>query len=300
MGCRFLVIRPLFASMASGDEWRVNREYYLELARTARECNVIILLENQCRDMGGHLVRGVCSDEYIVNEWIDLLNKECGEERFGFCLDTGVCNLCGQDMHEFVTKLGKRLKMVVLRECDGQYESSGLPFTSVYQRKSRTNWIGLIRGLREIGFDGQLALNIEDAAAAFSMTLRPQLLVFAKSVMEYFKWQIEIEKRLKVYESIVLFGAGNMCRNYMKCYGEKYPPLFTCDNNKKLWGTSCNGLEVKPPEALKEIPENCGVFICNVYYQEIEKQLQEIGINNIEFFNDEYMPSFYADRVKGV
>lgn len=299
-GCHYLVVRPLFAGVASGDEWLVNREYYLRLAKAAKEYNVMILLENQCRDVGGHLVRGICSDADTVNQWIDLLNEACGEERFGFCLDTGVCNLCGQDMHEFVTRIGRRVKMVVLRECDGQHESAGLPFTSVYQRRSRTDWLGLIRGLREIGFDGQLVLNIEDTAAAFSPILRPQLLVFAKSVAEYFKWQIEMENRLKLYRSIVLFGAGNMCRNYMKCYGEKYPPLFTCDNNQKLWGTSSYGLEVKPPDALKEIPDDCGVFICNIYYQEIEKQLRNMGIRNIEFFNDEYMPSFDFKRLKGV
>ncbi|MCI8530996.1 MAG: hypothetical protein HFI18_00445, partial [Lachnospiraceae bacterium] len=117
---------------------------------------------------------------------------------------------------------------------------------------------------------------------------------------EYVRWQTGIELLLKRYPSIVLFGAGNMCRNYMKCYGEKYPPLFTCDNNQAVWGTLFCGLEVKPPEALKTIPGDCGVFICNIYYREIEKQLQDMGIRNIEFFNDEYMPSFYFDRLKGV
>ena len=130
--------------------------------------------------------------------------------------------------------------------------------------------------------------------------LRPQLLSLARAAAEYFKWQIEIESLLKKYESIVLFGAGNMCRNYLKCYGERYPPLFTCDNNPRMWGTDFFGLEVRTPEALKSIPEGCGVFICNIYYREIERQLRDMGIKNIEFFNDEYMPSFYFDRLKGV
>ena len=141
---------------------------------------------------------------------------------------------------------------------------------------------------------------IRDTAAAFSPLLRSQLMIFAKATAEYFKWQIEIENLLKKYTSIVLFGAGNMCRNYIKCYGEKYPPLFTCDNNQKVWGTNFCGLEVKSPEALKKLPCNCGVFICNIYYHEIEQQLRDMGVENIEFFNDEYMPSFYFDRLKMV
>ena len=111
---------------------------------------------------------------------------------------------------------------------------------------------------------------------------------------------MEIESLLEGYDSIVLFGAGNMCRNYMKCYGEKYPPLFTCDNNRQLWGTSFCGLKVKPPEALRDLREDCVVLICNIYYREIESQLREMGIKNIGFFNDEYMPSFHFDRLKEV
>lgn len=135
-------------------------------------------------------------------------------------------------------------------------------------------------------------------AGNFSPLLRPQLLVLAKSVAEYFKWQIQIETALKKYSSVVLFGAGNMCRNFMKCYGDKYPPLFTCDNNSSLWGSTFCGLEVKAPETLRELPENCGVFICNIYYREIEQQLREMGVANIEFFNDEYMPTFPFDRIE--
>ena len=84
----------------------------------------------------------------------------------------------------------------------------------------------------------------------------------------------------------------------MKCYGEKYPPLFACDNNPKLWDTKFEGLTVKNPEELKKLPKDCGVYICNMYYREIEAQLREMGIENIEYFNDEYMPSFYFDRLE--
>lgn len=108
-----------------------------------------------------------------------------------------------------------------------------------------------------------------------------------------------MEELIAKYTSRVLFGAGNMCRNYMKCYGEKFPPLFTCDNNPSRWGTKFCGLEVRSPESLRDLPEGCVVFVCNVYYREIEKQLREMRIKNpVEFFNDEYMPTFYFERVE--
>mgnify|MGYP003300672258 FL=1 len=324
-GCEYIIIRPLFFGMEKGKEWEVNKTFYLSLAMIAKENNIMILLENQCKDMDGHLIRGICSDAYETASWIDELNLESAKmfeenatkanlenmfykelqepqqtitPQFGFCMDCGVCTLCGQDMYDFVKTLGTRIKAVMIRDCDGHTETSMLPFTCVNYGQSQTDWLSLIRGLRELGFDGELILNFSDTAASFSPILRPQLMSLAKSVADYFKWQIEIENLLKKYSSIVLFGAGNMCRNYMKCYGEKYPPLFTCDNNAALWETTFCGLEVKSPQELKTLSSDCAIFICNVYYREIEQQIREMGIKNkVEYFNDEYMPSFYYDRI---
>ncbi|MCI8660159.1 MAG: hypothetical protein HFG54_07930 [Lachnospiraceae bacterium] len=300
VGCPKLIVRPLFSGISHGKEWEMNQEYYLRLTDLARENQVMILLENQCRAFNGHMVRGICSDGRTAADWVDRLNEAAGEERFGFSMDVGVCNLCGQDMHEFVGELGDRIKAVLLRDCDGHQENSLLPFTCVGAGQPQTDWLGLIRGLRRIRFDGPLILDASATIGAFSPLLRPQVLTLAKMTVGYLKWQVEMESLLKKYASIVLFGAGNMCRNYMKCYGQTYPPLFTCDNNPQLWGTSFCGLEVRPPEVLKELPEDCVVLICNIYYRDIESQLRKMGIQNIAFFNDEYMPSFPFDRLKEV
>lgn len=297
-GCHYLIVRPMSAGILNRDIWKVNREFYLGLVDCAKEWGMMILLENQCRDVGGHLTRGVCSDGRQAAQWVDRLNEEAGGQYFGFSMDVGVCNLCGQNMYDFCSALGDRLKVVILRDCDGSRENALLPFTCVNRGQHQTDWLNLIRGLRKIRFGGSLMLNLGDTAAAFSPLLRPGLLQLAKSIGDYMKWQIEIEGMLKGSKSRVLFGAGNMCRNYMKCYGAQYPPLYTCDNNKVLWGTSFCGLEVKAPECLKSLPDDCVVFICNIYYREIEIQLRDMGITNrIEYFNDEYMTTFYFDRL---
>jgi len=298
-GCRYLIVKPLISGIEPGGEWEANRKYYLGLAHAARRNNVMILLENQCRDKNGNPVRGICSDADEAVSWIDRLNEESGHESFGFCMDVGVCSLCGQDMREFALMLGHRIKAVILRDCDGIHENAMLPFTSIDRGQFRTDWLSLIRGLRETGFDGSIIMDFSSMTAAFSQFLRPQLIQFARGVAEFFKWQISMKNVLKKYDKRVLFGAGNMCRNYMKCYGGEFPPLFTCDNNKARWGEWFEGLEVKPPEALKELAPDCAIFICNVYYREIEQQLRKMGlVNPIEYFNDEYMPSYYWDRLE--
>lgn len=292
-GCHYMVVPPLQAG--NKQVWEINREFYLMLAKTAKEYGIHILLKNQGKEVGGRFVRGICSESFQAVEWIDRLNGEVEGDLFGFCLDTGICGLCGNNIHEFISDLGQRIKMVILRDCTWQKEAALLPFTCA---DSGTDWLGVIRGLRDVDFNGELVIDFSDTMRAFSPLLRPTLYKLAKETVKYFEWQIGLEQGLKRYKSIVLFGAGNMCRNYMKNYGEKYPPLFTCDNNSKLWGTEFCGLEVKSPETLKELPEDCGIFICNIYYREIEEQLRALGVErNIEYFNDEYMPSFDFNRL---
>ncbi len=296
-GVGSLLVRPVACSGASEREWEINRDFYGSLAQKARECGVRILLKNTCRNIGGHLVRGACAEPLQAARWVDRLNAEAGGDIFGFCMDSGICTICGNDMQEFARTLGSRVKAVILRDGDGQSDISMLPFSCARNGRSQTDWMSLIRGLRDIGFEGELVVNFADTAGAFSPLLRPTLYRLAKESGDFFKWQVGMERTLGKYRSIVLFGAGNMCRNYMKCFGEKYMPLFTCDNNPKLWGTEFEGLAVKNPEELKRLPKDCGVYICNIYYREIEAQLRKMGVDNIEYFNDEYMPSFYFDRL---
>ena len=298
LGCKYVIIQPLFAGLARGQEWEANREFYLALAGTCRKADTKLLLINQCKDWNGHLVRGVCSDGAQAASWIDELNRAVGTERFGFCLDVGECNLCGQNMQNMVSALGGRVQAVILAENDGHRQAKLLPFTNAYRRSSTMDWLSVIRGLRELSYDGYLILETVDTTVAFSPLLQPYLYPLYKAVLDYFEMQVHMERDLKRFGHIALFGAGNMCRNYLKCFGEKYPPLFTCDNNPKLWGTEFEGLAVKDPEELRNLPENSGVIICNIFYREIEAQLRSMGITNIGYFNDEYMPSFYFDRLK--
>lgn len=297
-GIKYIHIAPVSGGRIRGKEWEVNHDFYMSLAEKAQKSGVCILLQNMCRNVGGHLVRGICAEASVASEWVDRLNEEAGAEVFGFCMDIGVCSICGNDVHEFITTMGSRIKTVILRDCDGRNDEALMPFSCVRRGVSQTDWMGLIRGLRDIDFDGELIVNCWDTSKAFSPLLRPAVFRLAREVGDYIRWQIRMEQNLKKYKSIVLFGAGNMCRNYMKCYGEQYPPLFTCDNNQKLWNTEFEGLMVKNPEELKNLPDDCGVYICNIYYREIEAQLREMGIKNIEYFNDEYMPTFYFDRLE--
>ena len=297
-GCRYLIVMPPYQDPRNNREAEINHAFYLRSAKQAQKYDICLLLRNYIKVIGGHMVRGLLSEPRQAIEYINTLNSEAGSDIFGFCLDTDVCTMCGNDMNVFAATLGRYLKAVVLSDSDGYAGGGMLPFTYAPGGVVQTDWLGLIRGLRKIDFDGVLAIQSSGTKKAFPLMLSSEILRLSKLVGDYFRWQIQIEQNIKKYKTRVLFGAGNMCRNYMKNYGEKYPPLYTCDNNSKLWGTIFEGIEVKSPEELKKLPADCGIFICNIYYSEIEAQLREMGIENIEYFNDEYMPSYYFDRLE--
>lgn len=297
-GIGTLVVRGL-AGGSYTENLAKNREYFLRLGQVAQSAKVRLLVVNSCRNMNGHLVRGFCGESAQAVEFVDEVNAKLGADVLGFCLDAGVCNLTGVNMCDFATDLGVRLQAVILRENDGVHDDSLLPFSSAHGGGSRMDWLNLIRGLRAVHFTGAAVLDFRTTLASLSGLLRPAMLSFAHEVAEYLTWQVQMEESLRRYSARVLFGAGNMCRAYMKCYGEEFPPLYTCDNNPQVWGTEFCGLMVHAPEDLLELPADCAIFICNVYYEEIEQQLRDMGVKNpIERFNDEFMPSFHFERLE--
>ncbi len=286
----YVIVQPLFSGLTVREEWEVNRGYFLELAEYAADADLKILFCNQYKDFRGRKVRGIGCDAWENVRWIEELNRELGEERFGFCLDIGVCTLLGMDMQSMIQTMGSKLKAVIIRDCDGIHDSALFPFSCAQNGQWTTDWMGLVRGLRAIDYEGQLIVDMCHSLGRMSPRVRNSFLQYAKEVVFFLEWQIHMEKEIKKYPKIVLFGAGQMCSNFMEYYGKQYKPLFTCDNNSKLWGTEVSGLEVRNPEALKEIPSDCGVLICNTYYKEIAKQLQEMGISRVAYYNDEYPP----------
>ncbi len=293
-GISSIMIPPLQA------DWTINRTFYDEIVTSAQDNKLQILLTNQVRNYNGHYIRGICCDTAEAVDWIDRLNQMHENKCVGFFMDMRNCNICGQNMYEFAVALGSRIKAVRVCDGDGQTPSSLMPFSCVSDRQSKVDWLSFFRGMRKVGFDGVLMLDAGDSAAALSTLLKTDFLRYEKRIGEYLQFQIEIERTIKKYSNRALFGAGNMCRNYMKCYGKEYPPLFTCDNNSGLWETEFEGLVIKNPEELKKLPDDCAIFICNLYYEEIQEQLETMGLNNpIEWFNDEYLPLKYTDWFDG-
>lgn len=80
-------------------------------------------------------------------------------------------------------------------------------------------------------------------------------------------------------KKFVIFGAGQMLEHYLHCYGKKHPPLFIVDNDKEKWNTKKHGIPIKPPNKLLTLGnDEMRLIICSIYYHEIGKQLEQMGI----------------------
>lgn len=89
-------------------------------------------------------------------------------------------------------------------------------------------------------------------------------------------------------KNIVIFGAGLMFENYMTKHGKSHRPVFIVDNDKEKWGNKRQEIEIKGPGDIANIPENKRhLIICSVYYREIERQLQRMGISRYKIYVQE-------------
>ncbi len=298
--CESIIVPPIYLGLSPKEEWEVNSSFYQELSKIADDAgsDIRILLKNMTKDINGHFVRGICAEAEEAVKWIDELNAKAGKkDRFGFCFDVGNATLCGQDLKEVIVPLGERLQAVIVRDLDGVHDAALLPYTACFKGQ-QTNWLSMIRGLRQIHFDGAFIMDFADTYGNMTDMIRPSILSLAHEIAEHFAWHIGMDKLVKKHDKRVLFGAGNMCRAYMKDYGKEYKPLFTCDNNSARWGEEFCGLTIESPEKLKELSPDTAIYICNVYYKEISAQLKEMGLKNpIEWFSDEYCDTFYMDRL---
>ncbi len=166
----YLVIHP-FELNNPHDKARekvINTAFFSKLAPYAREAGVIICLENLFITVGSITREGVCANPYEAVLYIDELNREADEERFGFCFDIGHAAMLGSNIYEFLMMLGPRLKVLHLHENDCVNDQHGIPFThsKYWCGESSTDWESLIMGLRDIHYSG--SLNFETGSSLYT------------------------------------------------------------------------------------------------------------------------------------
>lgn len=157
LDCRYCVVHPLHPTKASQrlspkDEWELNKKYYTDLIPTLKKYNVICCTENMFHANEDRMyMASACSEFDVAARWVDELNEIAGEELFGFCFDVGHVNVTRGNMYHAIVTMGKRIKVLHVHDNMGVTDQHFGPYMG------NVNWEDFIRGMRDIGYEGDLS-----------------------------------------------------------------------------------------------------------------------------------------------
>lgn len=194
LDCRHLVIHPVcdgsarYPSLTKEDEYRENTAYFSSIIPQLKKHDVICCLENAyCVDWGTKKAYAcACSDVAEANRYIDALNALAGERRFAFCLDTGHLLLLGTDPYNALRTLGDRMEILHVHDNDGYLDDHTAAFLGV------CNWSRFVKGLREIGYTGNINMETSNFVQLFPKELVPAALKLLASEADYFRSKVQL------------------------------------------------------------------------------------------------------------
>jgi sugar phosphate isomerase/epimerase len=124
---------------------------------------------------------GACADTTEANNYIDTLNEMAGEKCFGFCLDVGHLLILSIDPCYAIEAIGDRLEVLHIHDNDGYLDDHTQPFLGV------CNWNRFIKGLKAIGYRGNINLEASSFVQLFPNELAPAALGLLAATAKYFK-----------------------------------------------------------------------------------------------------------------
>jgi len=191
LDCPALVVHP-YSCEDREKEKEINLSMYRKMISAGKKYGVKLCLENCYQYEDGHVAPGVCRDAEEACWYIDTLNKEAGEEVFGYCLDVGHVNLFDRDLRKEIQTLGHRLTILHIHENDGNHDYHLIPYTQrAEEMKTCIDWENFLEGLRDIKYKGVLSFETFGSLKHVPQELIPALLKLTYEVGCYFKKRIE-------------------------------------------------------------------------------------------------------------
>lgn len=247
---------------------------------------VDLLMENSYVGKNGVLRIGPFSMGEQLCSVIDELNHKYDTIVFGSCVNMGHFNALGIDTCAAIEEMGERVRLVHMNDNDGYQDMHQLPYSFTTGRAdASTDWYRPIRGLFRIGYEGFLSYDLKGLWEKEPAALIPTTIELVKGMIkEYEQAKIVWSEITRNDKTKIFFGSGMMYDIFMQDWGEKYAPDLVVDNNPKTWGTVKHGVRIEAPDTILEIPEDeRNVFIMNLFYDEVGKQLQEMGVSYYEY-----------------
>lgn len=163
------------------EEVRLEKQFHhlQELLEFVRGTDFTFCLENLMTN------RTIVDADKLL-QWIDRL----GGKNLGICLDTGHLHrsrlslgTTDQTIVEFITMAGNYLKALHVHSNDGNNDLHLAPFTS---RTNSIDWVGVIKALREIGYDGLFNLEVPGETESYPpVYILKRKLLYLKDLVDY-------------------------------------------------------------------------------------------------------------------
>jgi lipopolysaccharide cholinephosphotransferase len=108
----------------------------------------------------------------------------------------------------------------------------------------------------------------------------------SRSYKEYTKKYTDMLREIK-NKKVLIFGAGDSLRIWLERYSEGLEVMCAFDNSPAKWNSIAYGVPVRSPDDLPKLfNENTRLIIASVYYKEISKQIEKMGITDYYIFID--------------
>ena len=174
LGCKRVVVHPWmphgWSNGTKEEFFEINVRLMRELMPAARECNVYVCLENMPFRKGETFS--------TVEEWLAVL-QEVNDEHAKACLDTGHLEAMGVDPYVCVLAIKDYLEAMHVHDSRRAMDLHLFPYQGVL------DWEAFVRGLREIHFDGCIALETavaDGVPAPAKEPMQKALALLAKSI----------------------------------------------------------------------------------------------------------------------
>lgn len=189
VGCPHMIVHPAFYSYADrmdpDTEWEANIKLYTALIPDIKANHVTVCLENMFTAHNGKVYEAICSDMNEAAAYIDELNDIAGEKCFAFCLDTGHALLLGKDIYTAIMQIGDRLETLHIHDNDGRDDQHLAPYMG------RLDWDRFVKGIREVGYQGNLSFETFNALNVFDDELMPDVLKLIAATGRMFARRID-------------------------------------------------------------------------------------------------------------
>ena len=180
MGSRHMVLHPVMPyGWGKEDDADFAEQCTVELLTyLIPECEkdgVIVCLENM--PMTAHRISRIP----MIVRAVEKVNSPY----VGICLDTGHCNVFGDDLGEMVRASAKYLKVLHVHDNNGQHDQHLVPFYGT------ANWKSFTDALREIHFAGTMSLESNGPSFDLPLPIRESMERHIVNIARYLADQSE-------------------------------------------------------------------------------------------------------------